>query len=319
MAVRLGIVGVGGIARHHLGNLKQQDVSYAGFCDIVPERAESAAREFGGIATDDFRRLYDESPDGVLICTPPKERGELEFEACRRGIHLFVEKPVTLDLGLAREIAAAIDEAGIASVVGYKYRWDGFVRRAKEALAERAIGLVVGWFWSTPVPGPWWRYLQLSGGQMVEQATHIVDMARYLVGEIVEVSGLTHACGVYDPASDMPDAYSLQARFANGAVGSFSSSWMTHQGVGSGLRVHAHELGMHVEAPRACWADPEGEHTAEGGVDGYQGELAAFLAAIGGDRSDIASDYRDSTKTLAVTLASMRSAAEGGRPIDPHA
>lgn len=319
MSVRLGVVGVGGIAGHHLSNLKQQDVSFAGFCDIIPERAENAAREFGGIATTDYRELYDAEPQGVLVCTPPTAHGEIEMEACRRGIHLFVEKPVTADMALAREIAAAIEAAGIATAVGYKYRWDGFVRQAREALAGRSIGLAVGWFWSTMVPGPWWRYLGLSGGQMVEQATHIIDMARYLVGEITEVSGLVSTCGTYDPAADIPDAYTMQVRFACGAVGSFTASCMTHRGIGSGLRVYAHDLDMHVEAPRAVWCDPTGEHVAEGGVDGYQTELGAFVKAIQGDRSDLASDYADAVKSLAVTLAAMKSAEQGGIPLDPHA
>lgn len=320
MPVRLAVVGVGGIAGHHLGNLRAigADVEFAGFCDLIPERAANAVREYGGIATTDFRELYDAGADAAFICTPPTQHGEIEFEAARRGYHIFVEKPVATDMGLAREISAAITEAGVASAVGYKYRWDTFVREGKKALEGASVGMVIGWFWSTMVGGPWWRYLDLSGGQMTEQCTHIIDLARYLVGEIVEVSGYTSTCGKYEPASTVPDGYVLQCVFENGACGSITASCMTARGVGSGIRVFAEGLGLHIEAPRAVWTDSEGEHVAEGGTDGYQGELVAFLNACRGDRSDLASDYADAVKSLAVSVAMMKSAEQGGKPIDPH-
>jgi predicted dehydrogenase len=124
MALKVGFIGVGGIARRHLENArKREDIAMVAFCDVVPERARKCAEEFNGNAYENFVELYDkEKPDAVIICTPPFAHGDIEEEAARRGIHFFVEKPVAVNMETANRIARIVEETGIITQVGYMYR-----------------------------------------------------------------------------------------------------------------------------------------------------------------------------------------------------
>jgi len=318
VSIRVGIVGSGGMGRSHGARLAAMGVEIVGFCDVILDRAESAAGAWGGIATRSYSELLAAGPEGLLVCVPPDQHGEIELAACERGIHMFIEKPVTVDMKTGREIARAVRKSGIATVVGYKYRWDGYVRKAKKVLSERPAGMAVGWFW-TGVPGvPWWRTLAESGGQMVEQATHIIDLARYLMGDIVEVQSFTSLAGTYDEPFDIPDSYVVNVRFANGGVGSFTSTCMLRGWGSSGLRTMSPGMTLEIMHPSTTWIDANGEQVESGGDDGYQSELECFIKAVTGDRSDVASDYADALATLAVTIAAMVSAERGGAPVDPR-
>ena len=113
---KLAIIGCGGIGSYHLEHfLDYTDVELAGFCDLIPERAESFAEKAGrGRAFTDYREMYDAvEPDMVFICIPPTCHGEIEFETIRRGIPFFVEKPLALDLDLARRIRDAAEAKGL--------------------------------------------------------------------------------------------------------------------------------------------------------------------------------------------------------------
>ena len=96
---KLAIIGCGGIGTYHLEHfLDYKDIELAGFCDLIPERAEGFVKMAGkGRAFTDYREMYDAvNPDMVFICIPPTCHGEIEFETIRRGIPFFVEKPLCM-------------------------------------------------------------------------------------------------------------------------------------------------------------------------------------------------------------------------------
>ena len=76
--VKIGVIGVGGMASGHMKNLAGfEDVEFAAMCDISKERASQASQEFGGNSYTDFKEMYDkEELDAVYICTPPFAHGE---------------------------------------------------------------------------------------------------------------------------------------------------------------------------------------------------------------------------------------------------
>src|SRR5262249_51057300 len=147
--VRIGFVGTGGIAGHHLKQL--QDVpgaAIAAVCDVVAERANARAQEFGGTAYTDYRRMLEqESLDALYVCVPPFAHEDGEIRAAQKGIHLFVEKPVALDLGYGREVAAAIRAAGILSSVGYSLRYLPASEITRRYLAGRDVAMVTANRW----------------------------------------------------------------------------------------------------------------------------------------------------------------------------
>jgi myo-inositol 2-dehydrogenase / D-chiro-inositol 1-dehydrogenase len=98
-----------------------------------------------------------------------------------RGVPFFVEKPLAVNLQPAEDIGQRI--GGLVTAVGYKFRALDTLPRIRSLLDETPPKMVLGaWHDATPAPA-WWSQPQRSGGQIVEQATHLVDLARLLLGE----------------------------------------------------------------------------------------------------------------------------------------
>ncbi len=321
MSIRIGFVGAGGIAGAHLKTLSQRaDVQIAALCDVNAETARVKSEQYGGrVYTDWAAMLETEELDALFICVPPFAHGEMELAAIARGLPLFVEKPIALNLRMAAPILRAIQEADLITAVAYKYRWDEHVLRAREMLGGRALGLVIGHFWTSMPGAPWWRVQEQSGGQMVEQTTHIVDLARYLCGEITHVQAFeTHqTMRQVAPDASAADAAAANLRFACGAVGNISNTYMLGPGGTSGLNVMAHRFRLLVEGNSLRWWAEEGAGELENTGNGYVGEVEAFLAAVQeGDKSHLYSDYADAFRTLAVTEAANVSGQGEGEVVE---
>ncbi|KAK9832928.1 hypothetical protein WJX74_001899 [Apatococcus lobatus] len=164
----------------------------------------------------------DDRPDAVIIGTPPATRGALqipggpvELDMAEAGIHMFMEKPVSVrPVDEVAELSARLDDYhqknGVITGVGYMLRYSAGVDMAKKLLAKvgaqpiAVLGrMSIGYsFLQTPF---WWDK-ERSGGPIVEQATHFVDLMRYLCGELVPDSVQAKAIGPNMMLSDMPAA-----------------------------------------------------------------------------------------------------------------
>src|SRR5947209_14891728 len=187
--VRIGFVGVGGIATHHLTQLKEvEGAEIVALCDVSEERARAGAEQFGGVTYTDYRPMIErERLDALYVCVPPFAHEDAEILAARRGVHLFVEKPVALDLAKGLEVLAAIRAAGVLSSAGYTLRNFPATETARRYLAGREIAMITANRWGGMPGVPWWRVMEQSGGQLVEMTTHQVDLMRLFAGEVVEV------------------------------------------------------------------------------------------------------------------------------------
>ncbi len=317
MPVRIGFVGAGGIANNHFGNLEQiPEARIVAAFDPDPARVAAACRRFPSCAGfDSLKKMLDSAPfDALYVCVPPYAHDDYEAEAARRGIHLLVEKPVGVDLARARQVQAAIDSAGVINSVGYHWRYMDTTEQAVEALKGRPVGLVLG-YWVGGMPGvAWWRVRAQSGGQAVEQTTHMFDLMRYLAGEVESV----HAAGsagllAGTPSYDIEDASVVTMRLRNGAVASITSADIAPRGAGTiGLQVYSRDLIVSVMNTGLKVSTPY--HTAETqpAVNAYLVEDRTFVAAVAsGDRSGVRSTYADAVRTLELTLAASESMATG--------
>src|SRR5437764_713728 len=193
--VTLGFVGTGGIARHHLEQLAGlEGVRIGAVCDVVEERARATAEKYGGTVYGDYARMLErEKLDGLYVCVPPAMHRPspdgappVEILAAERGVHLFVEKPVCLELEEGIRIRDAIERAGVLSSVGYGSRYSAAAEATRRFCQGRTIGMVACDRWGG-VPGDashWWRRMDISGGQLHEMATHQLDLIRWFAGEI---------------------------------------------------------------------------------------------------------------------------------------
>ena len=229
--VKLGFIGTGGMAGAHMRNLKDnfEDVEFCAMCDISEDRAKARAEEYGGNAYADYRVMYDkEDLDAVYICTPPFAHGEQERIACEQGIAMFIEKPIHSELEPAIIINDyTLNRRGVITSIGYHWRYGGNAQNAKAMLEEQPQILGALGYWIGGMPGtPWWRVRAESGGQHVEQTTHIFDLARFLVGSdgktvhgVAASGSMTHVENY-----DIDDISMVNIEFKNGAVANIVSS-----------------------------------------------------------------------------------------------
>ena len=312
--IRVGFIGCGGVAQEYRQRLLERAdrARIVAVCDLDEPRACAFAEPLGAAAFTDWSRMLAEAElDAVFDNLPPFARGEELVAAAGAGCAIFSTKPLGLDLDTPRRNLAAVEAAGVANSVGYMFRYSAITDELRRRLDGRPPTLVVGQVYGA-APGGWVARRAMSGGQIVEQSTHMVDLARLLCGEVSEVFARGH-CGA-SPGVDYEDSTAVTLAFANGAVGSILSTSAVRK-FDWRLTVVARDL--HLDLVYDAW-------TLRGGVDGapvdlhlpdapgYQEQIDAFLSAVDtGDPTPIRSSYRDGCATLAATLAANRALASG--------
>jgi myo-inositol 2-dehydrogenase/D-chiro-inositol 1-dehydrogenase len=321
--LRVGCVGTGFIAGRHLRALSGfDDVRIVAVADALPGRAEEAAARWSARAYPDGLALLEaEELDAVWFCVPPFAHGPLEEAALARRLPFFVEKPLALDLATARDVARGVRDTGLVTAVGYHWRHLGLVARAHGLLHEQPAQLVVGhWLDRTPA-APWWSRRSTSGGQVIEQSTHLFDLARFLVGDVETVTAAEVTRPRQDlPEADAPTAATAMLTFSSGAVGTISSSsalgWRHAVGVqliGAGCAIELGERSLTDHELRVTTVD--GDRTTTSDEDPVVGEDREFLDAVRG-LGPVRVPYAEALRTHAVAWAADLSARQG-RPVRP--
>lgn len=316
--VRIGFIGCGGRAGSHIEALhKHEGAEIIAVADVAEPAAKRAGERLGvPFYTDHRTLLARDDLDAAVVSVPVFAHGQVEMDVIARGLPFFVEKPVARDLETARRVAAALRRAGLWAAVGYQLRYSGAVRQAKSFLEGRRVAVVEGHYWcGTSHQRVWQNDWAKSGGQLVEQATHTIDLMRHLVGEVEEVYS-NQAKRVLE-AITSPDAYVVSLRFANGALGALTSSWSHDPGDWS----HANILNISLDG---CLLrlDGGGAHVLPAGKGDLpeatgDGMYDAFVRSVQAGAPDgILSTYDDALATLAVSLAANES-AETHRAVRP--
>lgn len=196
MSLRTAILGCGGFAHTHARNLNRlkDDFELVAFCDADEARAHLFSQQYTaekGLTYTEYQKMFDECKlDLAVICLPPYAHANEVAAAAQHGIHLLMEKPIALTSEHAWQMVAAVEQAGIKTQVGFMYRFGEAVERLKVLLNSGAAGpagLMSARYFCNALHAPWWRSKEKSGGQLVEQVIHMVDLMRYLMGNAVTV------------------------------------------------------------------------------------------------------------------------------------
>ena len=315
MTVKIGFVGTGGIANHHMRTLAEiPTATMVAFCDVVEEKAVTAATTYGGKAYTCYEEMYDsEALDAVYICLPPFAHDRQELAAIERDLPIFVEKPVATTMAKAREIESALAAKNLISGVGYHWRYMDTTEKAIALIGDQPVGFALG-AWMGGMPGvSWWRVMAESGGQMVEQTTHIFDLARYLLGDVAEVHAMGRTGLMADVENfDVHDASVTNLRFKSGAVASITSACMLSAGHHVGLELFLKDQALRIVGQHLTIETPDGTEVVELGNNPTRAEDQTFLQAVqSGDASAIRCDYAEAVKSLELTIAATQSAQEG--------
>jgi predicted dehydrogenase len=311
---RIGIIGAGSISRRHLNKLLGfDDVSVVAVADPLIERAREMAASCGAVAYDGHERMLDAGGlDALYVCVPPFAHGAPEKAAIERGIPFFVEKPLALDLETAEEIARGVREKGLTTAVGYHWRYYDVSDKTRELLAEHPARLALG-YWLDATPSvEWWVMEERSGGQIVEQTTHVFDLARYLMGEVNKVyaTGATTERAAF-PHADVNDISVATLHFDSGALATISSTCLLRGPHRVGLHLFCE--GMALELSREDLVVDDGRQSIvhERRNDALECEDRDFVDAVRGEENRIRVPYAEALQTHRLTLAAARSAREG--------
>lgn len=279
---RIGFVGTGGVATRHAGILAGfDDVELVAATDLDADRAAAFAAPHGMRVAPDVPGLLGHGLDAVYVCVPPFAHGPAELAVVEAGVAMFVEKPLAADEAAAVLIADRVAAAGTLTRVGHHWRCAEPVHRARELLRGRTVRLVNGWWLDKVPPVPWWTDGALSGGPLVEQAVHVLDLARVLVGEVAEVYA---AAAEPLAGGTAPTGAAGVLRFAGGAVGTVTTTCVLAGKHRAGLEIVADglvvgvgedwlEVGDGSGPPERTTFDPQVARVA---VD------RAFVDALGG-------------------------------------
>ncbi len=315
--LKVGLVGAGGVGARHAATLAElDDVRLVAVTDVDPERAVALAGEHDATAVPDLDALLGTPGlDAVWLCLPPFVHGDPELAVIAAGLAFFVEKPLAVDLATAERVAEAVAVAvaarGLVTATGYHWRCAAGVERAAQELAGTSVALAHGAWWDKVPPVPWWLRRVMSGGQLVEQATHLVDTMRVLVGEPVSVHTEATRVPGRDPAL-VDVATAAVIRFDTGAVATLSATSVLARKQTAALTLLAE--GIVVEIGETGTVLTRGEHVERVPEDGLAKRRvdAEFCDAVRrGDPTAVRAPYAEAVATHRVGCALALSARTG--------
>ncbi len=255
----------------------------------------------------------------VVVATPPGVRRELVIAAAAAGKAIFIEKPIALDLATAQAYRGAVADASVVNATGFQLRYSPLTERARQLIAGRKVTHVrtmvtTEYYLKMDVP-LWFLQRRHSGGPLLEQAIHVFDMARYLVGDITQVFARADRLTFPDVADlDSEDTMALLYRFDNGALGTHLDSCAMTE-FNWEIELFGVDWRLLVDFARKRLSGYVGSQAVDEqfeDVDLHVREMRAFIAAVrASGTADIRSDFADATETLAVVLAGDRSIKTG--------
>lgn len=220
--VKIGILGAGGIAKVHTAILKKDDrVEIIGIADIAEERATALAREAGGAtAVGNLEALLELGVDAVYVTTPNTLHVEPVLTCLQNDIHVFSEKPMATSLAEAARIKEAAARANAVYNLGMNRRYAFVYKRVKELIVSGKL---------TPYMAnikmnrgellnpAWTSNPQVTGGFLYETPFHLMDLSRYLFGEVQTVQ-----CEARQNISTAePDTFAILLTFESGTIATF--------------------------------------------------------------------------------------------------
>lgn len=304
--MKVALIGTGYIAGRHAAALTGLGAEVVGHVS----RSGAPARWGGRAYRDTAELLAHEEVDAAWVCVPPHAHGDIEHTLIDHGVPFYVEKPIGNDLDVPRRIAASI-HSGLIVGVGYYWRGMEVLPELRRLLAETPPHLVrAAWHGLVP-PVPWWRVEAEGGGQVVEQATHLYDLARFLLGE----AEVVHAVARHSPDADHPDldvatVSAATLAFDSGPLAVFTATCVLHATVDAGIEFHCEGRKLTLTNKVLRREDADGSHETPVGRDPLVIADERFLAAVRDqDPSLLVCDYADALRTQELCCR-VRDAAE---------
>ncbi len=325
--VRIALVGCGGRQGAHMNALElMDDIQVVAVAEPTEERRIAAAERFG--CTDKMyathTELYDniskETVDCVFIAIEPTAHTDTETRLIEMGIPFMVEKPMTLDLAQAEDVANKIAEKNLVTAVGFQDRYLDLMEMIKEDMPNHKQGGLVYGAWVGGIPGVWWWQKKRDcGAQLVEQNIHLLDGLRWLFGEPLSVYA-TCTRGIVKPGEDAREEYETDdhstavIRFANNFTATLVSGCYLKAPIhNSGLVITLSDVEYDYRLRNNLIIKTKMETTdTKRGVDQTYLLDRDFIDAVkANDPNKVRSPYSDALKSLKLGFAANESMDTG--------
>ena len=339
--LRIALIGAGNMGRQHYHRL--QRIAGARLCAVADPQGQAFAADAGVPWFGDHRRLLEEArPQAAIVANPNNLHVATALDCLAAGVPLLLEKPVGVQLDEVSELVAVARRSGVPLLVGHHRRHNPLVVRARQLIAEGALGrlLSVTALWQLKKPDSYfevaWRR-EPGAGMLLTNLIHDLDLLRHLCGEVREVQALA---GNAIRGLPNEDNIALLLRFANGALGSLTGcdaaaapwSWELAAGENPVYPRQAEQPcyllagteGALSLPSSAAGATPRlgrlarpagGQRGGRGDRRPLQRQLEHFVRVARGEEAPLM-DATDAARTLALVEA-VREAARSGRACAP--
>jgi myo-inositol 2-dehydrogenase/D-chiro-inositol 1-dehydrogenase len=323
--LRVALLGAGRIGQVHARSIVENpDTELAWVCDPLETAATALAGSYGAKAGPEPQDAIDDpGVDAVLIASATPTHTDLIRRSAIAGKKILCEKPIDLDLARIDAVWSEIESRAPFVMLGFNRRFDPTFREIRSRVGAGEIGPVraLRIISRDPAPPPA-AYLAVSGGMFRDMTIHDFDMARFMLGEIVEVSAVASNNNdpVFIEANDHAQAM-VTMRSADQALCTIVNSRSCAYGYDQRLEAFGdlgsleagNMTGTSVRAASATQTEAAGpvvNFFLERYTPAYRAELAEFVAAIKEDRAP-AVGYADGRAALVLANAAAESVATG--------
>ena len=310
MKSKVGIIGLGWFGSFHLEQLlSMNDVEVVALCTANTERLEKAHKKVPDAKCfSHHKEMFDEMAlDAVYVCVTPSRHEDIELIAAEKRIAMYIEKPIGawyIDEVMKKE--RKILESKVICSVGYQERYSDLVDVIRNWLKEETPVSIRGKWMDTMPETPWWRQMKLSGGQVTEQATHIIDMMRFLWGEIEVEQSLGIKGYLQQPNYDVVDASITLLRFPSGMLGTLECGCYLDKSqtpdIGIEIQGISSKLIYRWQQEVIITKGEKEEVYTQTDSSHYRSSRRFVDAIKEQNQSLILSDYTDARKTLETTI-----------------
>jgi myo-inositol 2-dehydrogenase/D-chiro-inositol 1-dehydrogenase len=298
-------------------------VRLARIVDANEELVRNTSKKLGGIewSTEYADLLEDPEIEAVVVASPTPLHADMTEAAAAAGKHVFCEKPISLEIERTYEVIGAVRSVGVKMQVGFHRRFDPDYRAAWEKISAGEVGDV--YLFRTSLrdkASPSVEFLKGSGGFFADVTIHDFDAARWLVGEIEEVTAFGAALSdpEFKEAGDIDNAV-VTLRFVSGALGVIDNSRVAGYGYESSceimgskgtLRVDNHRrVAVQTLTPDRMCQDYV-SNFVERFADAYREEMEHFVRAVRGGKEPGVGGA-DAAAAFVISEAAERSYQEG--------
>lgn len=322
MTLNVGIIGAGNMGRTHAADLKDDPrVKIAAVADVVPAKARALADELGARPFDSIDALLDADVQAVYVTMPNTRHVPATVAALEKGIHVFSEKPMTTSLTEAKLVLETARSSTAVYQVGHNRRFAPAYRYVKDQIEAGFVPYLCNakqndGDWFNP---PWITDLSLTGGFLYESSVHLLDMLRWLMGEVTAVQARARE-NVYKVLNDFAILLTFEgdrfAVFSSSAHASWGYPFEHLEVVGEHAFIRTEEVVKVIHSPGLEQPQriTDFTHVPRAKQWGYAEEDRLFVGACLGENPP-AVDAWEAFKSIEMCDACYLSAANNGETV----